>query len=471
MNRTTRRMADLAMACVLACSFPQALRADTLRGIVLDELRTPVPGAIVYVGTPQLPIRMQNNAILTGERYPRALTDSGGRFQVENAPAGKAIVLARDLEDRTGLAEVTADEIEVIINRPGQLEAHLASDKGLQQGEELHLIASAAPSLQYTFNVTSRRQPPYRFDNLLPGEYLLETTHQVPQVGCSFGKVVTRQVTATLTPGTTKEVQLDRPDLPAVAGRITDTDGNGLHGVWVRLVPESNVKPALQFASFAGDAASAPRVWSTVSERDGTYRIDGVPPGAYTLRAFRRLAQNSATHTFEIVADVAVPKDTPTARTPIVHDLTVDLDRFAPLQVGDVAPDFEGTDLDGNPLRLADLRGRVVVLHFFAAWCTPCVDTIDDFNTLARDFADAPLSVIGISLDETESQAKAFASEKKLNHPVLYRGSWSQNDLREQYHVNAIPYTVTIGPDGTIVRQNLHGELLHEDVARHLDGL
>ncbi len=439
--------------------------ATPITGQVVNAVHTPVPGAIVYAGSPTQPIVITNNTLHLGERYPRALTDQEGRFALEVPTTAGLTLLARDLEDRSGFADYQSEaDNTIVIADPAAVEAVLPAG-ALKLGEGIHLTAQTSPGLRFAYQATSRMPPPYLFRNLIPGDYRLETTHQVPQVGCCFKEVTTRQVHAELTPGLSKTVQLGGHDLPYVKGTITDESGDGLHGVWVRLIPDKNVRPPLPLSP--KNAAPTPRVWSTVTEKDGAYQIDDVPPGSYTLRAFRRLAMNTGSHTLEVLDTVTIPKDKAT-RTPIHHDLQVDLNDFTPLRKGDMAPPINATTLAGEPFELSEQEGQVVVLHFYAAWCSPCVETIGDFNALADTYTNQAVTVVAISLDESEAEARAFADEHAINHPIVYQGSWSKNAIREAYRVNGIPFTVLIGKDGSIRHQNLHGELLRDQVAEAL---
>jgi len=439
--------------------------AEPITGRVVNAVHTPVPGAIVYAGSPAQPIVITNNTLHLGERYPRALTDKEGRFELEVPSSAGVTLLARDLEDRSGFQEYRPDgDNTIVIADPATVEAVLPAGE-LKLGENIDLIAQTSPALRFTYQASSRMRPPYVFRNLIPGDYRLETTHQVPQVGCCFKRVTTRQVHAELTPGRSKRVQLGGHNLPYVHGAITDEIGDGLHGVWVRLIPDEDVRTPLALSP--KNAAPTPQVWSTVTEKDGAYQIDDVPPGSYTLRAFRRLAMNTGSHTLEAVDSVTIPKDQ-VSRTPIRHDIQVDLSDFAPLRKGDMAPPINATTLAGDPFQLAEHEGQVVVLHFYAAWCNPCVETIDDFNALADAYTNQPVTVVAISLDESEAEARAFADEHAINHPIVYQGSWSKNAIREAYRVNAIPFTVLIAKDGSIRHQNLHGELLRDQVAEAL---
>lgn len=438
---------------------------EPITGRVVNAVQQPVPGAIVYAGMPTAPIVLKNNTLHLSERYPRALTDKEGRFELEVPSSAGVTLLARDLEDRSGFQDYRPDgDNTIVIADPAAVEAVLPSG-ALKLGEGMQLTALSSAGLRFTYEASSRMKPPYLFRNLIPGDYRLETTHQVPQVGCCFKRVTTRQVHAELTPGRSKRVQLGGHNLPYVHGAITDEAGDGLHGVWVRLVPDGDVRRPLALSP--KNAAQTPQVWSTVTEKDGAYQIDDVPPGSYTLRAFRRLAMNAGSHTLEAVNTVTIPKDI-TTRTPIRHDIQVDLRDFAPLRKGDKAPPINADTLAGDPFQLAEHVGQVVVLHFYAAWCSPCVETIGDYNALADVYANQPVTVVAISLDESEAEARAFADEHAINHPIVYQGSWSKNAIRKAYRVNAIPFTVLIAKDGSIRHQNLHGELLRDQVAEAL---
>jgi hypothetical protein len=281
--------------------------AATIRGTVVDDLNVPLPGAIVYAGHPRNPVRILNNRVQLGERYPRALTDNKGAFVLETVEGSQFVLFARDLEDRSGFSTVSGEgDVTIRIARPASLEPQLPGDGGLQTGETLQLRAKTPPGLSYMFSASARMKSPYVYNEVLPGDYLLETTHAVPQLGCCFKRVTTRQVSAEVIPGRKTQVRLGGHDLPYLQGNITDSDGAGLHGVWVRLTSDSSTSKSVVLAG--AQNVPSPRVWSAVTAQDGSYRIDDLLPGIYTLRAFRRLALNSGSHTLEQTEEVFIPK-------------------------------------------------------------------------------------------------------------------------------------------------------------------
>ena len=68
--------------------------------------------------------------------------------------------------------------------------------------------------------------------------------------------------------------------------------------------------------------------------------------------------------------------------------------------IGSAAPDFALTDLDGTPVRLSDLRGRPVVINFWASWCGPCVEEFPLLRRAAEEHADAGLAIVGVVVDD-----------------------------------------------------------------------
>lgn len=122
--------------------------------------------------------------------------------------------------------------------------------------------------------------------------------------------------------------------------------------------------------------------------------------------------------------------------------------RFAPsVELADLgpAPPIEMQTLDADRFRLADLRGKVVVLNVWATWCPPCVVETPGFVGLQDDFA-GEVQFVGLSTDDNLDDVRAFATKYEVNYPLLV----GRNYAGDGYHVPMLPTTFLIDRDGHI---------------------
>lgn len=117
--------------------------------------------------------------------------------------------------------------------------------------------------------------------------------------------------------------------------------------------------------------------------------------------------------------------------------------------IGQPAPDISGTGLDGQPLALADLRGRVVLLDFWATWCGPCVAALPHVQKTAEQFAGQPVTFLGINRDGPDSDEKVrrFLEKKKITFRQFMD---REGEVASAYKVNGIPCQVLIDTNGII---------------------
>jgi peroxiredoxin len=116
-------------------------------------------------------------------------------------------------------------------------------------------------------------------------------------------------------------------------------------------------------------------------------------------------------------------------------------------RVGDLAPDFTLTTLDGKTVKLSDYRGKPVVLNFWASYCHPCRE---EFPLFRQQLADHPgdFVVLGVDTKDIDSDAKAFAKSRKATWPIAV--DTAQHEVATAYGVGALPQTFFIKPDGTV---------------------
>ena len=141
----------------------------------------------------------------------------------------------------------------------------------------------------------------------------------------------------------------------------------------------------------------------------------------------------------------------------------------SPTTIGSMAPDFRLVDLDGDTVRLADLRGSPVVVNFWASWCGPCVEEFPLLREAAEQHRDAGLVVLGIVYQDRSEAARAFMERNG--------GSWRalmdpDERVATAYKIYAPPETYFIGRDGRIVARHIGqftAESLEAKVAAMID--
>ena len=109
---------------------------------------------------------------------------------------------------------------------------------------------------------------------------------------------------------------------------------------------------------------------------------------------------------------------------------------------------YQLTDLDGKPITLQALRGKVVWLNFFASWCPPCQQETPILRGLAAEYRDRGLAVVGISVQETTvGDVKAYAERYRLDYTIGFDGS---GHVLREYKVFALPTQLFLDVDGVI---------------------
>ena len=135
------------------------------------------------------------------------------------------------------------------------------------------------------------------------------------------------------------------------------------------------------------------------------------------------------------------------------------------LRPGDVAPEltvtatdgttFQLNDLDGQPIRLADLRGKAVWLNFWASWCPPCQSETPILRSIDQGYRDRGLAIIGVQVQQIVDDGRKYAATYSLRYRI---GADVAGDIYREYKVFALPTQFFIGTDG-VVRQVVNGPL------------
>jgi cytochrome c biogenesis protein CcmG, thiol:disulfide interchange protein DsbE len=124
--------------------------------------------------------------------------------------------------------------------------------------------------------------------------------------------------------------------------------------------------------------------------------------------------------------------------------------QFKALALGDVAPNFTIRQESGNVVALADFRGKIVVLNFWASWCAPCVEELPSLNRLADRYKGKDLVVLGVSLDEDADAYKDFLSKNQIKFLTLRNPARA---VSEQYGTYKLPETYVVSRQGRLLKK------------------
>lgn len=127
--------------------------------------------------------------------------------------------------------------------------------------------------------------------------------------------------------------------------------------------------------------------------------------------------------------------------------------------VGRPLTNVEAQDLSGKTFRLSSLRGKYVLVDFWATWCGPCLVELPRIQEAYRKHHEAGLEVVSVSLDETRSAVVDFVKVRQLPWIQLHNGT-AGADLVEAFGVTSIPASYLIDPEGTVIRLDLRGAKL-----------
>lgn len=480
--------------------------ADTPDGVVVAGVVTrrdgaPLAGADVAItypmagGSDRLPaIRIRDGKLQADELVTPAKTDSMGRFRLTREPDPRGRSFAVVVVHPEYYAEVDRPAIEAdptIVAKPWSRVEGIARVGGRP---------AAGAAIRYFADRLGNRDVPRVSDSGVTkadaqGRFVVERV--VPgdvRVSSGFGeggdaKGWSYGVLLEVKPGEIGRAELGGTGRPVIA-RVTPPPGfdpNGDYTANSRFEIVSD-RPNIPYPKelLANRDASmvewGKRWWASAEgheyrrktfryseaklQEGGTIRVDDVPPGEYRLTlAYSADALRGVYSAPERIAHATkqftIP-EIPGGRS----DEPFDLGLLHPrpkqtLTVGQPAPPFDVETLDGGRSKLADFRGKYLLVDFWATWCGPCIAEVPELKAVHDRFGkDGRFAMLSLSLDAAKDAPRRFVAEKGLAWKQGFLGEWVDGGVTDAYHVETIPAIFLIGPDGTVKATGLRGDTI-----------
>ncbi len=123
-------------------------------------------------------------------------------------------------------------------------------------------------------------------------------------------------------------------------------------------------------------------------------------------------------------------------------------ERYAP-ELNALAPLFEGETLNGQTLKLVDLRGQVILINFWATWCEPCKAEMPDLQAVYEDYQSRGLMILGVNLDEGQSDISRWVEELGLTFDIVLD---ERQQIATLYQLRGQPSSYLVAPNGVITQ-------------------
>ncbi len=139
------------------------------------------------------------------------------------------------------------------------------------------------------------------------------------------------------------------------------------------------------------------------------------------------------------------------------------------LQLPGNVMNLKGKTFEGKPFDVADLKGKVVLVDFWATWCGFCIQEFPHVQELYKAYKDRGFEVVGVSLDEDRAALAGFLKENKLPWIVVHDEEHNGNHpAQDEYGISGLPTVILIGKDGKVITFDARGEQLDEQLSKLL---
>ncbi|MFN2148833.1 MAG: TlpA family protein disulfide reductase [Anaerolineales bacterium] len=137
-----------------------------------------------------------------------------------------------------------------------------------------------------------------------------------------------------------------------------------------------------------------------------------------------------------------------------------------PIGVGDQVPDLVLTTFDGGDIHFSDLRGKVVVVNFWASWCKPCEGEAADLEQAYQLYREQDVIFLGVDYVDTEPEAREYLERFKISYP---NGPDLGTRISQAFRIRGVPETYVIGPAGRLAAVKIGPYVSLEEIVEHIE--
>lgn len=152
--------------------------------------------------------------------------------------------------------------------------------------------------------------------------------------------------------------------------------------------------------------------------------------------------------------------------------LSVSVDAQKAIEIGKKAPEITMTKADGTAFSLSRLKGKIVLIDFWATWCAPCVEEQPELKALYDTYSDKvknnQFEILGISLDRNKESWQKAIDRFGISWIQISDLKFWKSPVAKLYEVDELPFNIIIDGQGTILAKNLHGKDLEEFLKKSL---